>query len=614
MKYFSFIDASNGSHARAMAKNVASWLSARGLSVVILDSAGSQSGRRLSEAARFLGTMDGEVLAGYLAAREPGTKCPASYGKLICDIKPGLDALDLLSSSFNLILFAAGKDLHSIPSEVIGKVPAIICVSIFEDGLLAASSKFIDKMVKDGEIAGASGFVMDGSDSQLAARFANQWRLPFWGFAKDTPHIADRVLGQSPDPVLPAYKVAKNVLHSLRADPEFKDLGAPSGDGDASEVLRQKIASTARRILMEGGARDTGGIDREDIVKMVLNNSVGFGPIECLLEDPSVTEIMINGPENIYVERAGVIEQCPLKFEDERQLFSVIDRMVAKSGRRIDESSPMVDARLPDGSRLNVIIPPLAINGPAATIRRFLKKMRGVEDAITSGMLTRSAAIFLTACVKEKISLVVSGGTSSGKTTLLGILAAAIDKRERIVTIEDAAELVLAAPHVVRLESRPPGIDGTGAITIRDLVRNALRMRPDRIIVGECRGPEALDMLQAMNTGHEGSLTTVHANSPRDALSRLETMVLMAGIDLPLASIREQIVRAVNLIIQVGKTGCGERKILEITELTGLEGTTPCMQTLASYSHSKGELEPTGMSPRFAERLKSKGIELPRLL
>ena len=310
---------------------------------------------------------------------------------------------------------------------------------------------------------------------------------------------------------------------------------------------------------------------------------------------------MVNGPGEIYAERQGALELTGRRFAGRAQLLAVIERMVAQAGRRVDESSPMVDARLPDGSRVNAVLPPVAIDGPVVTIRKFAPRMRGIEAAVGSGMLTAQAARFLAACVRARVSIVVAGGTGSGKTTLLGILAGAIGAGERIVTVEDAAELKLEAPHVVRLEARPAGIEGSGAVTIRDLVRNALRMRPDRIVVGECRGPEALDMLQAMNTGHEGSLTTVHANSPRDALARLETMVLMAGTELPLAAVREQVARAIDIVIQVARRPDGSRRIVEIAELAGMEGTTACLQTLASFSPA-GVLTATGIVPRAVER------------
>jgi len=348
--------------------------------------------------------------------------------------------------------------------------------------------------------------------------------------------------------------------------------------------------------------------ERERIMQEITDEILGFGPITSLLQDESVSEIMVNGPYQVYVERKGKLELTPITFADNDHVLHIIEKIVAPLGRRIDESSPLVDARLKDGSRVNAIIPPLALNGPTITIRKFAKEPFKVDDLINFGTLTPNMALFLEACVRARINMVVSGGTGSGKTTTLGILSAYIPADERIITIEDAAELQLQQSHVISLETRPANVEGKGQITIRDLVINSLRMRPERIIVGEVRGGEALDMLQAMNTGHDGSLTTGHANTPRDMLSRLETMVLMAGMDLPLRAIREQISSAVDLIIQQSRMRDGSRRITHITEVLGLEGDIITTQDI--FRFEDGIFRPTGIRPQFYENLISAGQEL----
>lgn len=356
-----------------------------------------------------------------------------------------------------------------------------------------------------------------------------------------------------------------------------------------------------------------------DIAEALLAEIVGFGPIQPLLDDPEISEIMINSPTQVYVERKGRLEQADVVFEDERQVMHLIEKIVAPLGRRIDESSPMVDARLPDGSRVNAIIPPLALKGPCITIRKFSRDPLTIENLIEFGTLTREMATFLEACVKARLNIVVSGGTGSGKTTMLNILSSFIPGDERIITIEDAAELQLRQEHVVSLETRPANVEGKGEVTIRHLVKNALRMRPDRIVVGEVRGGEALDMLQAMNTGHDGSLTTGHANSPRDMLSRIETMVLMAGMDLPVRAIREQIAAALDLVIQTARLKDGSRRVTHITEVQGLEGDVIVLQDIFRFVQQGvdankriiGEFRPTGIRPKFYDRLLASGITLP---
>jgi pilus assembly protein CpaF len=358
---------------------------------------------------------------------------------------------------------------------------------------------------------------------------------------------------------------------------------------------------------------------REDLEHQVMNEILGFGPIEPLLSDASITEVMINGPKHIFVEQAGKVSETDVQFDDDAHVFRIIDRIIRPLGRRVDRKWPMVDARLPDGSRVNVIIPPSAIDGPTVTIRKFSKHKLTVQDLIQFGSLSPSMSEFLRACVVGRLNIIVSGGTGSGKTTLLNVLSNFIPDQDRIITIEDSAELQLAKPHVVRLEARPTDPDGTGKVTIRDLVINSLRMRPERIVIGECRSAEALDMLQAMNTGHDGSLTTLHANTPRDAISRLETMCLMAGIDFPIKVIREQIASAIDLIVQQARMRDGSRKIVKITEVQGMEGDIVVMQDIFHFVETGfdaqgkviGQAQTTGIRPKFTPRLEAAGFFLP---
>jgi pilus assembly protein CpaF len=359
--------------------------------------------------------------------------------------------------------------------------------------------------------------------------------------------------------------------------------------------------------------------DKAQLIQDVSDDILGYGPIDRLLRDDSVSEVMCNGPEMIYAERKGQLTLTDVKFVDETHLRRIIDKIVAQVGRRIDESTPMVDARLPDGSRVNAVIHPLAIGGPFLTIRKFAKDPYQIDDLIRFGTLNPAAARFLQACVVGRLNAIVSGGTGTGKTTMLNVMSSFIPSDERIITVEDAKELQLHQDHVLSLETRPPNIEGKGQVTIRDLVRNTLRMRPDRIVVGECRGGEALDMLQAMNTGHDGSLTTVHANQPRDALSRLETLTLMAGYDLPIRAIREQIASAVDIIIQLTRMRDGTRRITHVTEVQGMEGDIITLQDIFLFDYGmgvdedgrfKGHLKATGVRPKFAEKLADHGIRL----
>lgn len=357
----------------------------------------------------------------------------------------------------------------------------------------------------------------------------------------------------------------------------------------------------------------------ESLSNTLLDDMVGFGPIQPLLDEEDISEVMVNGPFQIYYEKKGKLILSDIKFKDNDHVMRIIERIVAPIGRRIDESVPYVDARLPDGSRVNAIIPPLALNGPTVTIRKFKKEALGIADLVKFGTLTQDMADFIEACIKVRLNIVVSGGTGSGKTTTLNILSSFIPEDERIITCEDAAELQLRQPHVVRLETRPANIEGKGAVSMRELIKNTLRMRPERVIVGECRGGEALDMLQAMNTGHDGSLTTGHANTPRDMLARLETMVLMAGMDLPVRAIREQISSAVHMIIQQSRLKDGSRKITYLTEIQGMEGDKVVTQDIFRFEQTGidekgkiiGRLKPTGIRPKFASKFQESGIKLP---
>ncbi len=391
---------------------------------------------------------------------------------------------------------------------------------------------------------------------------------------------------------------------------------------ELSKINRHAMAHEVHRVM--SATVTESGISlplkvREQVVSDVIDEILGYGPIQPLLEDPSVTEIMVNGPSQVYAERNGKIFLTDRVFRDESHVMRIIEKIVMPLGRRIDESSPMVDARLPDGSRVNAIISPLAVKGPTLTVRKFAREPYLMEDLVSFGTLTQQMADFLSACVSARLNIVVSGGTGSGKTTTLNVLSSFVPNDERVITIEDAAELRLQQEHVVSLESRPANIEGKGEVPIRMLVRNALRMRPDRIIVGEVRGGETLDMLQAMNTGHDGSLSTAHTNSPRDTLSRLETMALMAGTELPSRAIREQIASAIDLIIHQNRLRDGSRKITHITEVQGMEGEVIVLQDVYLFEQTNvdvqgkviGEHKPTGLRPKFMDRLLQQGVELP---
>lgn len=417
----------------------------------------------------------------------------------------------------------------------------------------------------------------------------------------------------------PNIPSAQETYQDLKSRVQNKLLSGLDPSTDPSKVM--EVRKTIQELFEQILAEENIVLSRPERARMyeqIAAEILGLGPLQLLLDDESITEIMVNGAKNIYVERAGKILRAPITFESNEHVMRIIERIVSPLGRRIDESSPYVDARLNDGSRVNAVIPPISLVGPVLTIRKFSKKPITVEQLINYGSISQESIDFLKACVSARLNIVVSGGTGSGKTTLLNILSGFIPADERILTIENAAELQLRQEHVVTLESRPANIEGKGEITIRDLVSNALRMRPDRIVVGECRGEEALDMLQAMNTGHDGSMTTAHSNSPRDTLARLETMTMMAGMELPVRAIREQISSAVDLVVHQERMRDGSRKVVNITEVSGMEGDVITTTDLfvfeqMGYDNGKlvGKLRPTGLRPRFMEKIEAAGIHLP---
>jgi pilus assembly protein CpaF len=416
-----------------------------------------------------------------------------------------------------------------------------------------------------------------------------------------------------------AQQGSRDAYFDLKTRVQNKLLGEldPSMDVGRTAEVRRTIEELFENILAEESIA-LSRAEKKRLFEAIVAEILGFGPLEPLLADEGVTEIMVNGSKNVFIERKGKIERVPVSFESDDHVMRIIDRIVSPLGRRIDESSPYVDARLPDGSRVNAVIPPISLVGPILTIRKFAKIPITIENLISFGTITAEGVEFLKACVMSRLNIVISGGTGSGKTTLLNILSQFIPSDERIITIENAAELQLRQEHVVSLESRPPNIEGRGEVTIRDLVINALRMRPERIVVGEVRDDAALDMLQAMNTGHDGSMTTLHSNSPRDTLSRLETMVMMAGMDLPSRAIREQIASAINLIVHQERLRDGSRHVTYITEVQGMEGDVITMTDLFVFEQTGiesgrvvGRLRPTGLRPKFMDRIEASGIHLP---
>ncbi len=410
------------------------------------------------------------------------------------------------------------------------------------------------------------------------------------------------------------FEQLKRKIHNKLVDKlDLNRVGELQGD-----VLRREIRLVVEH-LCDTEETFLNRSERERLIEEVLDETFGLGPLEFLLKDPSISDILINGPKNIFVERRGKMEKTNVEFRDNQHLLQIIDRIVSKVGRRVDEVCPMVDARLTDGSRVNAIIPPLALDGAAVSIRRFGSNPLKLEDLLNFKAFTPEMVMLLEGAIKARLNMIIAGGTGSGKTTLLNTLSSFIPSHERIVTIEDAAELQLQQEHVVRLETRPPNIEGKGAITATDLVKNSLRMRPERIIIGECRGPETLDMLQAMNTGHDGSLTTIHANTPRDAVARLETMVMMSGFELPLKAMRQQISSAVQLLIQANRLQGGIRRVTSITEIVGMEQDTVVMQDIYRYvqagidetGRARGHFEATGIRPTFMNKLEAAGVRLP---
>ena len=504
--------------------------------------------------------------------------------------------------------------------------------AVVED-LHSANGTYVNGEPIDGAVVLDSGMVVQVGESMLRVCDENDWAVkaaedaaqdePAAGEAE--PVARDAEEDDEPPPPDPMRELRRNVQEQIQKEllkrMDMKRLTMQGVDREGLEdTAREKIRQIIDEVVANGRLPD--GIDPVRLEDDVFNEAMRLGPLEDLLADDSVSEIMVNGPDKVYIERGGKLQLSDCQFTDDASVLSVIERIIAPLGRRCDESQPYVDARLADGSRVNAIIAPLALSGPTITIRKFSKKALTPDDFIRFGTWTHNAAEFMKLCVWLRKNIIVAGGTGSGKTTLLNLLSGYIPHSERIVTVEDAAELRLQQPHVVRLEARPPNIEGKGAVPIRDLVKNCLRMRPDRIIVGECRGGEALDMLQAMNTGHDGSLTTVHANSPRDVISRLETMVLMSGMELPSRAIREQIASAVDIIIHESRLSDGSRKVTAITEVTGLEGNQIVMQDLFAFKQSGvgpdgkiiGEFKPTGAMPTWFDQLAGRGIKCdPRM-
>ena len=504
--------------------------------------------------------------------------------------------------------------------------------AVVED-LHSANGTYVNGEPIDGAVVLDSGMVVQVGESMLRVCDENDWAVkaaedaaqdePAAGEAE--PVARDAEEDDEPPPPDPMRELRRNVQEQIQKEllkrMDMKRLTMQGVDREGLEdTAREKIRQIIDEVVANGRLPD--GIDPVRLEDDVFNEAMRLGPLEDLLADDSVSEIMVNGPDKVYIERGGKLQLSDCQFTDDASVLSVIERIIAPLGRRCDESQPYVDARLADGSRVNAIIAPLALSGPTITIRKFSKKALTPDDFIRFGTWTHNAAEFMKLCVWLRKNVIVAGGTGSGKTTLLNLLSGYIPHSERIITVEDAAELRLQQPHVVRLEARPPNIEGKGAVPIRDLVKNCLRMRPDRIIVGECRGGEALDMLQAMNTGHDGSLTTVHANSPRDVISRLETMVLMSGMELPSRAIREQIASAVDIIIHESRLSDGSRKVTAITEVTGLEGNQIVMQDLFAFKQSGvgpdgkiiGEFKPTGAMPTWFDQLAGRGIKCdPRM-
>lgn len=532
-------------------------------------------------------------------------------------------------------IYTVGSDSDckiALPHSSVSDRHAILTVqedSIWIEDLASDAGTLLDGIAVDGRAQvtngqtitiGPFGMVVNPSQEPVAKPAATAVPEPDKEIA---PPPAPPVADPAPDlststskAILDQKRSIKQQIHKELV--ERMDIKRMSMSGINQDDLTKKAKTTIEGIVHEVRDRLPGGISPEDLAEEIFNEALGLGPLEIFLADDDITEIMVNGPDRIYVEKKGKLTLSDQTFMDNASVLAVIERIVAPLGRRIDESQPYVDARLADGSRVNAIINPLSLVGPCLTIRKFSKIPFTDQDLIRFGTMTPAIAEFTRMCVVLRKNIVVAGGTGSGKTSLLNVLSSYIPNTDRILTIEDAAELQLTQDHVVRLESRPPNIEGKGAITIRDLVKNSLRMRPDRIVVGECRGGEALDMLQAMNTGHDGSLTTVHANAPRDVISRLETMVLMSGMDLPIRAIREQIASAVDIIVHESRMSDGSRKITNVTEIVGQEGDQITMQDIFEFKQTGvdengkvlGKMAPTGSVPTFLEEIASRGMTI----
>ncbi|MEI7898927.1 MAG: ATPase, T2SS/T4P/T4SS family [bacterium] len=514
------------------------------------------------------------------------------------------------------------EDLHSSNGTTVDGVPIQEVTPVHEDDVIGIGPCLLRvspvPAVSPPVLPSAPSGTSESGASADTAHLDASASPPAADEARDTTRTHRPSTEAPPDPMAVIVRAIKNQIHGELI--QRLDLKRMTATRIGTDELQTKARETIRTIIAEvrKNQKLPVGIDPRRLEKEIYDEAMRLGPLEDFLADESITEIMVNGPNQVYIERKGKLELSGQTFMDDESVLGVIERIVAPIGRRIDESQPYVDARLPDGSRVNAIIAPLSLTGPCITIRKFTKRPLTVDDLIRFGTWTRSASDFLRICVLMRKNIVVSGGTGSGKTSLLNVLSDFIPITDRVVTIEDAAELRLVQPHVIRLEARPPNIEGRGAVPIRDLVRNSLRMRPDRVIIGECRGGEALDMLQAMNTGHDGSLTTVHANSPRDVISRLETMVLMSGMDLPSRAIREQIASAIDLVVHESRLSDGSRKVVCISEVVGLEGQQIVMQDLFEYQQSGidangkviGKFMPTGAMPTFYEHLKSRGLHI----
>ncbi len=634
-RFFCILDVSGGDLARSLALNAAVSMSNGDERVLIIYASNSEKFAGVRNIHGFRANADylkEKSLMGYLASGRSFGVLNLSGGSMT-----GRD-LEMLSSVYTIIAFA--MDAREFSSDMcdglLASIPALIVATSSREEL-AISAQAIRTLI-DGELLPVPvAYSLTETNVGFEKQISQFLHMPSWGSSNNSSSIAKRILknattiskdtkGFAPSfsrkdrayENMPSLTLDEDdvlavdaILSKLRDDPEFKGGALQTGDAQFLTGLRVRVRAASRKILL---GLDLKVSDIEAVISRTVDDAVGAGPLEPFMVDGLVSEIIVNGPDEIFIERGGCMMRINTSFSDDKQLRSVIDRLIAPAGRRIDESSPMVDARLRDGSRLNAVISPIAVDGSLLTIRKFVNTFKNPDALISSGMLTKDLLEFLNACVRSRVSVVISGGTGTGKTTLLGVLANAINVDERVITIEDAAELDLQVEHLVRLETKPANIEGRGEVTMRDLVRNALRMRPDRIVVGECRGPEALDMLQAMNTGHEGSMSTVHANSPRDALSRLETMVLMGNFDLPIQAVRDQITRAIDLIVQVERSPDGKRRIVEISELVGQEGEAYSMQSIAKMDDiASGHLLSSGFSPSFSERLKKRGIILPKL-